>query len=413
MPKVLTLPKIGVNMTEATIVNWLVKEGDFVQAEQPILEAETEKATQEIPSTVSGIIAKILAKPGETVQCQQPIAVFVEQGETLPADFKPSSVPKGEADEEKEPAEKAESGGGALRAKERDDRVKISPLAKKLAMDLNLDFTLIAPSKFGGRIEREDVLAYAANTRSIEEEIPRYKQPPPEPAEKKETSATLVPLQGMRKVIARNMLESARGTARAALFISADASMLVEYREKLNRPGKKISYNDLLVSLTASAIREFPQINSRMEGEAIRLVREINIGVAADTDHGLVVLVIRDADKKDVDAISGEFNTKLDRARQRKSLMEDVTNGTFTITNLGMYGVESFVPIINPPECAILAVGSIVRQPVVLAKSDTIAVRPVCTLTLVFDHRIIDGAPAARFLQRIKEIIENPERHIE
>jgi pyruvate dehydrogenase E2 component (dihydrolipoamide acetyltransferase) len=422
MPKVLTLPKIGVSMTEATIVRWLVGEGDYVHPDQPVLEAETEKAVQEIPSTVSGVLARILAKPGDTVQCHEPIAVFVDRGEVLPEGFEPSPEKTGGAAAARGqsgaagpawavgPAGPAAPGAappsgqhGVARPSERPGahegaqaRVKISPLAKKLAKELGVDYTGIVPSKPGGRIEREDVLSHAAGVKALEE-----------------AGGELVPLQGTRKVIARRMLESARSTARAALFTSADAAGLVARRGKLNERGGKIGYTDILVMAVAKALAEFPAMNSRLEGDAVRVPRDINIGVAVDTEHGLTVPVIRNADRKGVAAISGELAAKAERARARKSTRDDVSGGTFTVTNLGMYGVESFVPVINPPECAILAVGAIRRQPVAARDRDAVELRPVCALTLVFDHRVVDGAPAARFLQRVKEMIENPEWCIE
>jgi pyruvate dehydrogenase E2 component (dihydrolipoamide acetyltransferase) len=314
--------------------------------------------------------------------------------------------------------------------------VKISPLARKLAMELGLDYTRIVPSKPGGRIEREDVLSHAADMKAMGEAVPRRPQAPGEtpgaaaaaPGEtprtepaaagagqvgRSEAGGELIPLQGTRKVIAQRMLESVRGTARAALFSSADASGLFARRGKLNEKGTKIGYTDMFVMAAAKALAEFPALNSRMEGNAIRVPRDINVGVAVDTEHGLMVPVIRNADRKGIAAISGELAEKAERARARKSTREDISEGTFTVTNLGMYGVESFVPIINPPECAILAVGAILRRPVAVKDRDAVEVRPVCALTLVFDHRIVDGAPAARFLQKVKELIENPEWCVE
>jgi pyruvate dehydrogenase E2 component (dihydrolipoamide acetyltransferase) len=465
MPKVLTLPKIGVSMTEATIVRWLVKEGDYVNADQPVLEAETEKAAQEIPSTVSGVLAKILVKPGDTVQCQEPIAVFVEKGEALPEGYKPEGFMPSDAGTGGASAARAQSGtvpagaaagiAGAVASSPHlgqpdaarptggpgadgggQSRVKISPLARKLAMELGLDYTRIVPSKPGGRIEREDVLSHAADMKAMGEAVPRRPQAPGEtpgaaaaaPGEtprtepaaagagqvgRSEAGGELIPLQGTRKVIAQRMFESARGTARAALFSSADASGLFARRGKLNEKGTKIGYTDMFVMAAAKALAEFPALNSRMEGNAIRVPRDINVGVAVDTEHGLMVPVIRNADRKGIAAISGELAEKAERARARKSTREDISEGTFTVTNLGMYGVESFVPIINPPECAILAVGAILRRPVAVKDRDAVEVRPVCALTLVFDHRIVDGAPAARFLQKVKELIENPEWCVE
>lgn len=402
MPTILLLPKIGVNMTEAIIVRWLVKEGEFIEEGQTILEAETDKATQDIPSTKSGVLARIVAEPGKTVQTQEPIAVLTEKGETLPDDF---SVHTGIS--EQKTVEPATTGQRpAIREKQdasvSDSRVRISPIAKKLAKELNIDYTLVTPSKPGGRIEKADVLEYARGAEALGEEVVR--------GVVTEQDENLIPLSGIRKIIASRMSESAHTTARAVLLTKIDATRLIEWRNGLKESGKKVSYNDLIVHLVAKALREFSQMNSRIEGENIRIMKDVNIGVAVDSERGLLVPVIHDADKKDVLTIAEESQQKIERVRSGRSTREDMSNGTFTLTNLGMFDVESFIPIINPPECAILAVGSIVREPSVVDETDTVSVRQVMRLSLVWDHRIVDGAAAAQFLQRIKQHIEQGEK---
>jgi pyruvate dehydrogenase E2 component (dihydrolipoamide acetyltransferase) len=401
MPTILTLPKIGVNMTEATIIRWLVKEGDYVEEGQMILEAETDKASQDIPTTRSGILARIVAKPGKTVQTQEPIAVLTDRGETLPADFSLGAWESGKKKNEPVRARKVPETGEHKGAYKPDSRVRISPVAKKLATELGIDYTLISPSKQGGRIEKADVLEYARGAEAAGEEVVRQAVT--------EQDTKIIPLSGIRKTIASRMSESVRTTARAVLFTKIDATRLIEWRNGLKEKGKNVSYNDIFVHLAAKALREFPQMNSRIEGEHIRLVKEINIGVAVDSERGLLVPVVRDADKKDVSTIADESRQKTERARSGRSTREDMSDGTFTLTNLGMFDVESFIPIINPPECAILAVGSIVREPSVVDESDAVSVRPVMRMSLAWDHRIVDGAPAARFLQRVKQMIEQGE----
>jgi pyruvate dehydrogenase E2 component (dihydrolipoamide acetyltransferase) len=399
MPTILTLPKIGVNMTEAIIVKWLVKEGDLIEEGQTILEAETDKAMQDIPATKSGVLAKIVAEPGKTVQTQEPIAILTEKSEELPLDFSlDTSVSGGKREEAASLEWNAEGSKVQRPVAKPGGRVRISPIAKKLAAELKVDYTQISPSKPGGRIEKADVLAFASQREAIQEEVPR----PPEAGEKENT----IPMKGIRKTIATRLMESAQTTARAVLFASADAGRLIEWRNLLKAEGTKASFNDLFVLLIAKALKEFPWINSRLEGEDIRLLREVNIGVAVDTERGLIVPVVHGADRKDVHEISKELQQMVERARSGKSTRDDLTGGTFTLTNLGMFEVESFIPIINPPECAIMAVGSIVREPAVVDDSDTVEIRPKVKLSLVFDHRLVDGAPAARFLQRVKELIE-------
>jgi len=409
MSTILTLPKIGVNMTEAIIVRWLIKEGEFIEEGQTILEAETDKATQDIPSTKSGVLAMIIAEPGKTVQTQEPIAVLTEKGETLPDDFSldaGASEDAGGSEKKTDEPAPARQGPGIEEKKGDsvpDSRVRISPIAKKLSKELNIDYSLITPSKPGGRIEKADVLEYARGAEAAGEEVVR--------GTITEQDKNLIPLSGIRKMIASRMSESVHTTARAVLFTKVDATRLIEWRNGLKESGKKVSYNDLIVHLTAKALREFPQMNSRIEGENIRIMKDVNIGVAVDSERGLLVPVIQDADKKDVLTITDESLQKIERARSGRSTREDMSNGTFTLTNLGMFDIESFIPIINPPECAILAIGSIVREPSVVDETDTVSVRPVMRLSLAWDHRIVDGAPAARFLQRIKQLIEQGEKN--
>lgn len=402
MPTILTLPKIGVNMTEAVIIQWLAKEGDYVEEGQMILEAETDKASQEIPTTKSGVLAMIVARPGDTVKTQEPIAVLTEKGETLPDDF---SVDVGEPVKQAEGPKPERQEPGTEERKhvsEPGSRVRISPVAKKLAKELDIDYTLIVPSKPGGRIEKTDVLEFARGEEALSEEVVRHADT--------EQDENLVPISGIRKTIAARMSESVHTTARAVLFVKIDAGRLIEWRNRLKESGKKVSFNDIIVSLAAKALREFPQMNSRIEGEHIRIMKQVNVGVAVDSERGLLVPVIHDADRKDVPAIAAEALQKIGRARAGRSTREDMSNGTFTLTNLGMFDVESFIPIINPPECAILAVGSIVREPSVVGETDTVSVRPVMRMSLAWDHRIVDGAPAARFLQRMKQLIEQGEK---
>lgn len=412
MPTILTLPKIGVNMTEAIIVNWLVNEGDFIEEGQMIMEAETDKATQEIPSTRSGILAKIVSHPGETVQIEAPIAILTEKDEKLPPDFsidsyrkvpEPGGVERG--------VMKAESIQKSTHGAEQGGRVKISPVAKKLAKDMNIDYTQITLSKPGARIEKADVLAFTQAMESMREEVPKKPKVTQGPKVAQgpigQVEQSIIPLRGIRKVIAQRLSESAHTTARAVLFLKTDAGKLISKRESLSQSGKKVSFDALFVSVLAKALKEFPQMNSRLDGEYIRLADEINIGVAVDTEKGLIVPVIHKADTKDILTIHRELSEKIERAKTGRIPHDDISEGTFTLTNLGMFGIESFIPIINPPECAILALGAITREPVVIDESDTVAVRPMLQMSLVFDHRIVDGAPAARFLNGIKELVEN------
>jgi pyruvate dehydrogenase E2 component (dihydrolipoamide acetyltransferase) len=210
----------------------------------------------------------------------------------------------------------------------------------------------------------------------------------------------------MRRTIAERMNQSARSVARVGLALEADVATLMAWRQQLERDGSKISYNVLLAKLVAAALREFPYMNAQLDGEAILELDNINIGVAVDSERGLLAPVLKDVDKKELTVLQQEFESLTERALHGKSTIDDLQGGTFTITNLGGLEIEQFFPIINFPECAILGVGAIVKKPVVV--DDRIDIRPRMSITLAFDHRLVDGAPAARFLQRVKNLVEDP-----
>lgn len=380
MPKTLTMPKIGVNMTEALIVEWLVKEGDAVKEGDHILDAETDKAIQEIRSTMSGVVARILVPVGVKALCQDPIALLLEPGEK--ADPAAAAAPGAK------PAPRGQATAPA------PGRVRISPLARKMAIGLGIDWRSLAPSRPGGRIVKADVLAASKG---------------PRPASGDAAAASpggTIPYAGIRRVIGERMADSAARPT-VALSLHADAGRLVAWREELRAGGLEAGFGELLVMVVAKALREHPALNSTLSEDGIHLLPDINVGVAVDTDRGLCVPVIRNADTKGLAAIREEYRGKVEAARAGRASVEDLTGGSFTVTNLGMYGIEGFVPIINPPECCILGVGSITREPVVRDDGGIEAAHRM-QLTLVFDHRIVDGAPAARFLQRVKHLVERP-----
>jgi pyruvate dehydrogenase E2 component (dihydrolipoamide acetyltransferase) len=387
------MPKLGMNMVEGTIVEWLVKEGEQVEAGQVALAIETDKATQEVEAPAGGVLARILKREGETLPCNAVMAVIVEPGEEVPGDI-PDMIAEGVAPkadvEVKVAAAEAAVAGAQKEGSEQPRRVNISPAAKKLAEELGIDITKIVPR--GRRIKREDVLA-------AHEAV----QPEAGPSSKGHKK----PMTRMRRLIARHMDHSARSVARVALSLEADVTALIDWRERLEAEGIKVSYNVLLAKLVAVALREFPYMNAQLvDDEAFLEVDDINIGIAVDTERGLLVPVLRDADRKEVNLLQEEYAVLTERASSGKSTIADLEGGTFTVTNLGSLEIEQFMPIINIPECAILGVGAIVKKPVVV--DDQIQIRPVMSLTLAFDHRLVDGAPAARFLQRVKHLAQGP-----
>jgi len=385
-----TMPKLGMNMTEGHITNWLVKEGAVIKEGDPILEIETDKATNEVESPASGILAKIIHDVGEDVPCNIVLAVILEKGENLPADIPvvigQEVAPKAEA--VVKPEDKSGKNESSSSPKSGKTRVRISPSAKKLARELGIDINSIVPS--GSQIKREDV-QLAFNTAN------KSKMTKP-------TAATVKPYSGIRKRTGEAMTASTSTTAQVPLFLEANAEGLLKQRKAMEGSIGKISYNVLLAKLTAEALVEFPDMNAQLSGDEIWEFQHVNIGIAVDSEKGLFVPVLKNVDKRSIEDIHKEFLAVAERARNGKASTDDLSEGTFTITNLGAQEIESFVPIINYPQCAILGVGAIKPKAVVI--DEKVESRHMIGLTLVFDHRLVDGAPAARFFQKIKHLIE-------
>jgi pyruvate dehydrogenase E2 component (dihydrolipoamide acetyltransferase) len=283
-------------------------------------------------------------------------------------------------------------------------RPKATPVARRAAEALGVDIAAVSDQVTGARVTKADVEAAAQ---------PAITPPAAPVAPTEETAVDSTPLTGLRRIIAERMATSVHTTARVTLATEADATALVEAREGLKATvtegwGFAPGYNDLLAIMAARALREFPYMNARLsaDGQTIERVPVINLGIAVDTERGLLVPVIRNADQKGLRALGTEFRTLMERARSGRSMPDDLSGGTFTITNLGMYEIDAFTPIINLPEAAILGVGRIQPKPVV--QNGEVIVRQLCSLSLAFDHRLVDGAPAARFLQGIKRLVENP-----
>ena len=385
------MPKLGLNMVEGRIVSWLVKEGAQVKSGQPILEIETDKATNEVEAPTTGTIGKILHKEGDNVACNGVLAVILSEGESLPdsipamigEDVAPTSevtVKRGDMTSQAAAGQQQPSSSG---------RISISPSAKKLADDLGVDISKVIPS--GSQVRREDV------ERVYQEMKNKTSSAPSMDAVKK-------PFTGIRKLTGERMAQSVHTTARVALNLEVNAEKLTTRRKSLEASLGKISYNILIAEAAGKALKEFPYMNSRLSGDEIWEMNAINIGIAVDTERGLLVPVVKDVVNKPIEVLHQEFSALAERALAGRSSPQDLEGGTFTITNLGAQEIESFVPIINLPECAILAVGAIMPKAIVIG--DQVAVQKMMALTLVFDHRIVDGAAAAKFLQRIKHILE-------
>ncbi|MDH7488661.1 MAG: dihydrolipoamide acetyltransferase family protein [Anaerolineae bacterium] len=427
----ITMPQLGLTMERGKVVKWLVGVGDTVERGQPIFEVETDKAIVTVEAQQSGKVARILVAEGEEAPVGAAVAVLegaAAPEAAPPPEAKPEPKPAPEAvrlpvsavrveASWKARAEARKAGldigsiagtgpGGrvvaadvarALAAKAAAvPAVKATPAAEKLAAALGLEVSGIAGTGPGGRVMEEDVVRAAAEAIRGRGAV----------AAAAAGVVDRVPLTGVRGLVSRRMAESARETARVTLFREVDAGALVRLRERLKGEGVEATYNDILVRLCAEALRRHPDANARLGDGVIEHLGDVNIGLAVDTERGLLVVVIKGADRLNLREIARERGRLVEGARSGRIGPDDLRGGTFTITNLGMYGVEGFTPVINLPECCILGVGRIVKKPV--AVDDAVVVRPMMVLSLTFDHRVIDGAPAARFLDTIARLVEEP-----
>jgi len=442
------LPKLGQTMEEGTIVEWLKKEGDPVERGDILFQVESDKAVLEVEARAKGVLRKILVDKGVKVPVLTVVGIIAEPDEdisSLLAEVE-GGAPQAEAAPSAEaPATTPEAPPATSEAvtpqtteapapKREGGRIFASPRARKLARERGVDLSLIQGTGPNGRIIEKDVLAYlerqpaatplarkvaaklgvpleqvpAAGARVTAAQVQAAVQAPiaAPPAE-----GEITPLEGVRAVIAEHMAVSAHTTAAVTLTTVVDATEFVALRNKLKEAladelGFSVSYNDLLAFIVARCLREFPYMNVRLEEEGIRHLQEVNIGIAVDSERGLLVPVIRNVDKMGIKEIAQASRDLIIRAREGRALPDELSGGTFTITNLGMFGIDMFTPIINLPECAILGVGRIRPEPTV--KDGEIVVRQRMWLSLTFDHRLVDGAPAARFLQGIARYIETP-----
>jgi pyruvate dehydrogenase E2 component (dihydrolipoamide acetyltransferase) len=438
------LPKLGQTMEEGAIVEWLKEEGDPVQRGEVLFTVESDKAVLEVEATTRGFLRKILVPAGQPVPVLSIVALITRQADEDISSFEGAAVAGTAAEPVPGEPDFEIIGGETHDAEPADsrDRARIfaSPRARKTARERDIDLALLTGTGPRGRIVEQDVLDYAAARpkatpvarrtadalgvdlasvtgtgvagRITKSDVTAMAPAAPSPVAEVPAAET-TPMTGLRRIIAERMSASHSTAARVTLVTEADATLLVNAREQLKASvaedwGFAPGYNDLLGIIVARALKEFPFINARLseDGQSIEQLPYVNLGMAVDTERGLLVPVIRDADKAGLRAFGTEFRTLTERARLGKSLPDDLSGGTFTITNLGMYDIDAFTPIINPPEAAILGVGRIQARPVV--RDDEIVVRQTWTLSLAFDHRLVDGAPAARFLQRIKNLVENP-----
>ena len=405
MAQRIIMPKQGLQMTEGIINQWLLHEGDEVKEGQPLLEIETDKLSITIDSTATGTILKLLFDEGDSVPVADTIAYVGPAGTDISAFLNAGSAPAAAAAPAAETAPAAAAPAAAAPAATRapGEKVFASPRAKALAAEKGYDLAAIPASGPDGLIIERDVLAYTPAPVAVP--APAAVKPAAPVAD--EALETVIPLKGMRKIIAQRMHDSLHDLAQANHRMEVDMTECVHLREQLKAMNVKVSYNDIVIRCVAKALTEFPMMNSSMTDTAIIQKHYVNVGMAVATDTGLLVPVIKGCDKLSLSQISEKARDLGKRTKEGGLNPDELTGGTFTVTNLGMFGVDSFTAVINAPEAGILAVGQMKKRPVVL-DDDSIVARPMMWLSLTYDHRIVDGAPAAQFLKRIKELLEHP-----
>ncbi|MGO9310735.1 MAG: dihydrolipoamide acetyltransferase family protein [Spirochaetia bacterium] len=423
------MPRLGWNMEEGAVVGWRRKDGDLVAAGEVLFEVESDKAVQEVEAVESGILRFPPESPalGTQVPVGTLLAWLLAPDEKMPPSSAPSAPAVSRAASGARPAAAStaaspsvspppapaagpagsHTGEGPRAPGGR--RVRISPRARRAARELGLDWTVLSGSGSSGRIVERDVRHAAAAGSGAR--VPGVGVRAPVPVAGTLAPGEALSISAVRRLTAERMTAGAHSTAPVTLTTEADATDLVRLRGQLKEEGAAAapSYNDIFAKIAAHALVEHPQLNARFEGDSIVRSSSVHIAIAVDTDRGLIAPVVRDVQAKPLRQVARESAELIARARDGHARAEELRGGTFTITNLGMYEIDAFTPIINVPDCAILGVGRIVaRQVVTDAEAGQVAIRRMVVLSLTFDHRLVDGAPAARFLQAIKRFVEKP-----
>ncbi len=419
------MPQMGESIAEGTIVRWIKKVGDAIDRDEPLFEISTDKVDAEIPSPASGVVAEIRAKEGETVPVNSVVAVISAAGEAKTAGAagatgaaEPMAPPK--AQEPPRPAPQADG----VSSTEDALLQRSSPLVRRIAKEHNVDIAHIKGSGIGGRVTKDDILAFvegrgqtAPSGRAAAEPAPPTaatrsvptSQPPMPPKPAFGAGDVTERMSPMRKKIAEHMVLSRRTSAHVHSVFEVNFSRLAQIRDQrkaeFERAGAKLTYMSFITKAVVDALREVPIVNASVDGDNVVYHKEINIGVAVALDWGLIVPVIKRADEKNLVGLSRAIIDLAGRARSKQLKPDEVTGGTFTITNPGVFGALFGTPIINQPQVAILGVGNVEKRPVVV--DDAIAIRPMAYLTLGYDHRIIDGAVADHFMSHVKEQLEH------
>ena len=435
MPTDIIMPQMGESIVEGTITKWLKKPGDKVQRDEPLFEISTDKVDAEIPAPASGVLQEIKVTEGTTVGVNTVVGTIAVDGEaaTTPAKAIPAAPAppaKEEKKEEKKPAATAAPAPATVappaQESAEDEEARSSPLVRKIAREHGVSLSQVSGTGLGGRITKQDIMAFVerqqsqpasvgtdASVRPAERsEAPRSPAPPrPAPAA---YPGDLVPLTNMRKIIAQRMIESRRTSAHVHCMYEVDFTRIVTLRARQKngfeqRHGVRLTFMPFFVRAAIIAVQQFPIINASMEADNIRYHRQINVGIAVALDWGLIVPVLKNAGDLNFLGLQRGITDLGERARSKKLKPEDVEGSTFTVTNPGQFGAVFGLPIINQPNSAILGVGGITKQPLVVSDkegNDSIAIRSVVHVTLGYDHRLIDGAVADQFMALVKKSLE-------
>lgn len=399
--RVFNLPDLGEGLEEAEIIDWKVAEGDTVELNQPLVEVNTAKALVEIPAPWEGVVEKLHAGEGAVVKVGEPlVTIRVEATESSPKPKRQALlVGYGVEEEEVHPA--ASDGGRAPGAptRERGEPVRASPPVRRLAKELGVDLTSVNGSGPGGRVTREDVLAASG----------AGEETGPAPAATGDERR--IPLKGTRRLIAEKMARAAREIPQVTTFLTVDATALQAFREEVSgQSSRRVTALPIVVRALVEVCKDHPKLNSSFDAEAREIVvnERFHVGIATDTEHGLLVPVVRSADHLGIVALSEEIARLTEAARAGKATPQDMVGSTITVTNVGTFGAEFGTPIVNHPEAAILALG--VVEPRALVVDGEVQARPAVTLSLSFDHRVLDGAEAGRAMKALKSLLESPFR---
>jgi pyruvate dehydrogenase E2 component (dihydrolipoamide acetyltransferase) len=424
------MPKLSPTMEEGQVARWLKKEGDKVSMGEPIAEIDTDKATMEMQALSAGVLRKVLVQEGESAPLGQPIAIIGEPDEDISTLLKSEPAPAPAKEEAEPPTKLPESEAPAVEQKEAAPqtetprevqtdgkrptgaRMLVSPIAARMAAESGVDLNSVKGSGPSGRIIKRDIEEAMKAPKAASSGAPQLR---PMAMPKAQTGATYgpsayrdEPMSEMRRTIARRLVTSLGPVPHFFLTTEIEMDRAADMRQQINTlyPDAKVSINDIIIKVAAVALIQHPQVNASFQDKTVRHYEHADIGVAVATDNGLITPIVRAADVKSLLDIASEVRELAGRARTRKLKPEEYMGATFSISNLGMFGIDEFTAVINPPEAAILAVGAMKPRPVV--RDDEIEIHQMMRVTMSCDHRVVDGAVGAQFLQTFKQILENP-----